>query len=191
MAMESEIVVTERQLLLERLSTEVVDNAKDIIRIVDELTSPDPSKSHSAYYKILHFAGHDVVNKIVNSHLRESQLDLLVGKRIELISEYQITRCLVTALEPSRYMAFGSATMYEDMMRLNSSDWTAAIANDEVFGTMKDSEYFKSKFNHLLKMVRERHRICLSKYYLNSPFRELLEKKALRKEWLRAESSIM
>nr|QOJ38409.1 P22 [Actinidia virus 1] len=189
--MESETMVTERQLLLERLSTMVVDNAKDIIRIVDELTNPDPSQLHSAYYKILHFAPHEVVNKIVNKHLRESQLDLLVGKRIEVISEYQITRCLVTALEPSRYMAYGSATMYEDLMRLNSSDWTAAIANDEVFGTMKDSEYFKSKFNHLLKMVRERHRVCLAKYYLNSPFRELLERKALRKEWLRAESSMM
>nr|QOJ38469.1 P22 [Actinidia virus 1] len=191
MTMESEIMVTERQLLLERLSAVVVDNAKDIIRIVDELTTPDPSVSHSAYYKILHFASHDVVNKVVNNHLRESQLDLLVGKRIEMISEYQVTRCLVTALEPSRYMAFGSATLYEDMMRLNGNDWTAAIANDEIFGTMKDSEYFKSKFKHLLKMVRERHRVCLAKYYLNSPFRELLEKKALRKEWLRAESSVM
>nr|QJQ13981.1 p15 [Actinidia virus 1] len=189
--MESEMVVTERQLLLESLAAAVVLNAKDIVRILDELTSPDPSQSHSAYYKILHFAPHDVVNKIVNRHLRESQLDLLVGKRIEMISEYQVTRCLVTALEPSRYMAFGSATMYEDMMRLNSSDWTAAIANDEVFGTMKDSEYFKSKFNHVLKMVKERHRVCLAKYYLNSPFRELLERKALRKEWLRAESSVM
>nr|QOJ38457.1 P22 [Actinidia virus 1] len=189
--MESEPVVTERQLLLERMATEIVDNGKDIIRIVDELTNPDPSKLHSAYYKILHFAAHDIVNKVVNKHLRESQLDLLIGKRIEMISEYQVTRCLVTALEPSRYMSFNSSTMYEDMLRLNGDDWRAAVTNDEVFGTMQASEYFKSKFNHLLKMVRERHRVCLSKYYLNSPFRELVMKKALRKEWLRAEMSVM
>lgn len=184
-------MVTERQLLLERLSVMVVDNAKDIIRIVDELTSPDPSLQHSVYYKYLHFVPHDIVNKIVNKHLRDSQLDILVGKRIELISEYQVTRCLVTALEPSRYLAYNSATMYEDILRINGSDWQAALTHDEVFGTMKDSEYFKSKFTHLLKMIRERHRVCLAKYYLNSPFRELLEKKALRKEWLRAEMSVM
>nr|QOJ38493.1 P22 [Actinidia virus 1] len=189
--MESETVVNERQLLLERLAVMVADNAKDIIRIVDELTNPDPSLQHSVYYKYLHFVPHDVVNKIVNKHLRDSQLDLLVGKRIEMISEYQITRCLVTALEPSRYMSFNSSTMYEDMLRLNGDDWRAAVTNDEVFGTMQGSEYFKSKFNHLLKMIRERHRVCLSKYYLNSPFRELVMKKALRKEWLRAEISVM
>nr|QOJ38397.1 P22 [Actinidia virus 1] len=191
MIMESEPVVTERQLLLERMSTEIVNNAKDVIRIVDELTNPDPSKLHSAYYKILHFAPHDVVNKVVNKHLRESQLDLLVGKRVELISEYQVTRCLVMALEPSRYMSFNSSTVYEDMLRLNGEDWKATVTNDEVFGVLKDSEHFKSKFNHLLKMVRERHRVCLSKYYLNSPFRELVVNKALRKEWLRAELSVM
>ncbi|ASR91598.1 hypothetical protein [Olivavirus actinidiae] len=134
--MESEQVVTERQLLLEKMSAEIVNNGKDIIRIVDELTNPDPSKLHSAYYKILHFAPHDVVNKVVNNHLRSSQLDLLVGKRIEMISEYQITRCLVTALEPSRYMSFNSSTMYEDMLRLNGDDWRSTIAHDEVFGTM-------------------------------------------------------